>query len=84
MPPNIATLSNLFVERLAQMRANACVFERGFHADMPVNNVKQRRVKGYIPSAPLYYVGIASPWCHFSVARNPGTLQPARGAGHRL
>lgn len=74
MPLDIATLNNLFVVRLALMCANACVFERGFHADMPVNNVNQRRVKGYIPSAPLYYVGIASPWYHFSVARNPGAL----------
>lgn len=56
------------------MCASARVFERGFHADMPVNNVKQHRVKGYIPSAPLYYVGIASPWYHFSAARDPGAL----------
>jgi hypothetical protein len=74
VPLHIVTLNNLFVERLFSADANARVFGRGFHADMPVNNVKQRRVKGYIPSAPLYYVGIASPWYHFSVARNPGAL----------
>jgi len=46
MPLNIATLNNLLIKRLAQMCE--CVFERGFHADMPINNVKQHRMKGYI------------------------------------